>query len=62
MEAAALYAFALARQKTVFCIAHVTNQMASIEGDFEKGDAEGDARGLTRRGSHRPLGENSGIR
>ena len=41
MEAAALYAFALARQKTVFCIAHVTNQMASIEGDFEKGDADG---------------------
>ena len=41
MEAAALYAFAQARQKSVVCIAHVTNQMASIEGDFEKGDADG---------------------
>ena len=41
MEAAALYAFAQARQKTVICIAHVTNQMASIEGDFEKGEADG---------------------
>ena len=41
MEAAALYAFAQARQKAVVCIAHVTNQMASIAGDFEKGDADG---------------------
>lgn len=41
MEAAAFYAFAQARQKSVVCVAHVTNQMASIEGDFEKGDADG---------------------
>lgn len=41
MEAAALYAFAQARQKSVVCVAHVTNQMASIEGDFEKGEADG---------------------
>lgn len=41
MEAAALYAFAEARQKPVICFAHVTNQMASIEGDFEKGAANG---------------------
>jgi uridine phosphorylase len=41
MEAAALYAFAEARDKPVICFAHVTNQMASIEGDFEKGDANG---------------------
>jgi uridine phosphorylase len=41
MEAAALYAFAAARGKPVVCFAHVTNQMARIEGDFEKGEAEG---------------------
>ena len=37
MEAAALYAFAEARQKAVVCFAHVTNQMARAENDFEKG-------------------------
>lgn len=37
MEAAALYAFAAARRKPVICFAHVTNQMARPEGDFEKG-------------------------
>ena len=41
MEAAALYAFAKARGKPVLCFAHVTNQMARIEGDFEKGDEDG---------------------
>ena len=41
MEAAALYAFAQARGKSVLCFAHVTNQMGSIEGDFEKGEADG---------------------
>lgn len=41
MEAAALYAFSAVRGKPVLCFAHVTNQMASIEGDFEKGEAEG---------------------
>lgn len=41
MEAAALYAFAKARGKAVLCFAHVTNQMARIEGDFEKGEADG---------------------
>jgi uridine phosphorylase len=41
MEAAALYAFASARGRRVLCIAHVTNQMAQIEGDFEKGSAAG---------------------
>ena len=41
MEAAALYAFAQARQRDVLCFAHVTNQMAVAEGDFEKGDADG---------------------
>jgi uridine phosphorylase len=41
MEAAALYAFARARGRAVLCFAHVTNQMARIEGDFEKGEADG---------------------
>ncbi len=41
MEAAALYAFAQATGKPIVCFAHVTNQMASIEGDFEKGAASG---------------------
>lgn len=41
MEAAALYAFAKARQKSVLCFAHVTNQMGRVDGDFEKGEADG---------------------
>jgi uridine phosphorylase len=41
MEAAALYAFAAARGRAVLCFAHVTNQMARIEGDFEKGEEAG---------------------
>ncbi|WMT71198.1 nucleoside phosphorylase [Bradyrhizobium sp. Ash2021] len=41
MEAAALYAFAQARQKSVLCFAHVTNQMGRVDGDFEKGEADG---------------------
>lgn len=41
MEAAALYAFAGARQKPVLCFAHVTNQMGRVDGDFEKGEADG---------------------
>jgi uridine phosphorylase len=41
MEAAALYAFAEACKKDVICFAHVTNRMATIENDFEKGDNKG---------------------
>lgn len=41
MEAAALYAFAKATGNPVVCFAHVTNQMASVEGDFEKGADSG---------------------
>lgn len=47
MEAAALYAFADARNKSVVCFAHVTNQMAVEEGDFEKGEADGVRDALT---------------
>lgn len=41
MEAAALYAFAEATGNPIVCFAHVTNQMASVEGDFEKGADSG---------------------
>jgi uridine phosphorylase len=41
MEAAALYAFAHARKNRVLCFAHVTNQMGRVDGDFEKGEADG---------------------
>jgi uridine phosphorylase len=41
MEAAALYALGSARQKSIICFAHVTNQMGQTEGDFEKGQAQG---------------------
>jgi hypothetical protein len=46
MEAAALYAFAVACNRPVLCLAHVTNQMAVIDGDFEKGEAGGAAASL----------------
>jgi purine-nucleoside phosphorylase len=41
MEAAALYAFARTMNKSVLCLAHVTNTMAVAEQDFEKGEADG---------------------
>lgn len=40
MEAAALYAFARARQRAVVCFAHVTNALGEA-GDFEKGEDDG---------------------
>jgi uridine phosphorylase len=41
MEAAALYAFAAAQGRPVICLAHLTNTMATNEGDFEKGEHAG---------------------
>jgi uridine phosphorylase len=41
MEAAALYAFARARDRKVLCLAHVTNTMAVADQEFEKGEADG---------------------
>ena len=41
MEAAALYAFARARAVPVVCIAHVTNRLGRVHGDFDKGDDHG---------------------
>jgi len=46
MEAAALYAFAQARREPVVCLAHLTNTMAQLEGDFEKGEAGGSREAL----------------
>jgi uridine phosphorylase len=46
MEAAGLYAFAQARNRAVICLAHVTNQLGTINGDFEKGEANGTADAL----------------
>jgi uridine phosphorylase len=47
MEAAALYTFARQRNRTVLCLAHVTNTMGLADLDFEKGEAEGTAEALT---------------
>jgi uridine phosphorylase len=41
MEAAALYTFACARSRPVICLAHVTNRLGCIDGDFEKGKSNG---------------------
>lgn len=46
MEAAALYAFARARRRPVLCLAHVTNQLGCVDGDFEKGDHNGACRSI----------------
>jgi uridine phosphorylase len=46
MEAAALYAFARARDASVLCLAHVTNAMGRNQQDFEKGEADGAAEAL----------------
>ncbi len=41
MEAASLLAFAAARGRPVVCVAHVTNQLGCVEGDFDKGEHDG---------------------
>jgi purine-nucleoside phosphorylase len=41
MAAAALYAYAEARQRDVVCVAHVTNSMATDGDDFGKGQDNG---------------------
>jgi uridine phosphorylase len=50
MEAAALYALAAATDHPVVCFALVTNRMALVDGDFEKGTEDGtvDALALIR--------------
>jgi uridine phosphorylase len=58
MEAAALYAFAKARGRAVVCFAQVTNHMGQVEGDFEKGHADGatDALSVVVTAAKRHLG------
>lgn len=46
MESAALYAYAEAAAKDVVCFAHITNQMAQVDGDFEKGVDQGSQHAL----------------
>jgi uridine phosphorylase len=46
MEAASLYAFAAASRRPVLCLAHVSNQLGCVDGDFEKGDGNGAAGSL----------------
>jgi len=41
MEAAGLYAFAAATGSPVLCLAQITNQLAQVDGDFEKGPESG---------------------
>lgn len=41
-----LYAFARARDRGVICLAHVTILMGPIEGDVDKGEANGAADAL----------------
>jgi hypothetical protein len=62
MEAAALYVLAEARNQAVICFAHVTNQMGTVEGDFEKGEANGtaDALEVLARTVLAPIGKQGG--
>lgn len=41
MEAAGLHAFAQVRNRAVVCLANATNQMGTIEGEFEKREDNG---------------------
>ena len=41
MEASALYALSEVKMYSIICFAHLTNSMAQIEGDFEKGEESG---------------------
>ncbi|WP_229317561.1 nucleoside phosphorylase [Larkinella sp. C7] len=47
MEAAALYAFAMAKNKKVICYAHLTNTMGQDGQDFEKGIENGSVDSLS---------------
>ncbi|MCW6511548.1 nucleoside phosphorylase [Lichenifustis flavocetrariae] len=47
MEAASLLAFGRACERPVLCLAHVTNQLGCVDGDFEKGEFNGAARSLS---------------
>jgi len=51
MEAASLYAFAAASGRPVICLAHVSNQLGCVDGDFEKGNHNGAAGSLALVGA-----------
>jgi uridine phosphorylase len=53
MEAAGLYAYAAARGRTVVCLAHITNAMATAGDDFEKGADNGASRRARGGSRHR---------
>ena len=46
MEAASPLAFSKARQFPVLCLAHVTNELGRLEGDFDKGEFNGSSQSL----------------
>ena len=46
MEAASLLAFGQARHRPIVCLAHVTNQLGCVDGDFDKGEMNGAALSL----------------
>ncbi len=46
MEAASLLAFGQACGRPIVCLAHVTNQLGCVDGDFEKGEMNGAALSL----------------
>jgi uridine phosphorylase len=52
MEAAALYTFARTRGVPVLCLAHVTNTMGQVDGDFEKGQGRWGGRSADRASGH----------
>jgi uridine phosphorylase len=51
MEAAALYAFAAARDRPVVCFAHVTNELGRGDEEFEKGESAGSRAALSVAGA-----------
>ncbi len=51
MEAAALYAFAAARDRPVVCFAYVTNELGRGDEEFEKGESAGSRAALDAAGA-----------
>lgn len=60
MESAALYAFALASQRSILCLAHVTNTMGQSEREFDKGQSDGVADALRLIGALIRIGQKTG--
>ena len=47
MEAASLLAFGQVCGRPIVCLAHITNQLGCVDGDFEKGEHNGASHSLT---------------